>query len=792
MSKPIRVPAISEFAPRNNNVYNGTSYPVFPPKDPDRLNYYVEKDGDHVRIFKRPGKSVVTNLDVNATTGQGLTVFNGTLFAVVNDSVANSDALVFPAGPPNSGTDGTAWTNTATGPWAARDYAISVVFNNALYLIGGQSATNINDVWVTYDGVTWSQVGVIPFGYRFGYNACVFNGAIYVMGGIMGGVYQNDVWRSTDGVNWVQITLSVAWPARQAFGLIATSTGMFVLGGVMNTGQLNDVWSSTGLDVATNTMGWQQQTPAAGWSIRSNPMTWYLNNTLFIGGGLNVVTSQNDVWSSTNGGVTWTQLTAAAFLTGIDSGATAVYNNKLWMFGGQNGATRKQEIYTSPTGVTWTNIGNSPTGAAEGISAAVYYTPASVSASHYQTLWLMGGDTGTLQNKTYRATLNTTLTNVFPLASPIQGDRYDFQSFSQNTQLLIKSRTALFVADQGGVQRVFDGNYPPVTVPGIVVLGDSAYVMDPTGLIFGSPNSNPYVWPAVNRIPADYESDPGVAIAKHLSYLVAFGTYTTQFFYDAGVSPGSALLPYLAASVKIGCYAASTVQTMDKTVIWVSQNKEGLRQVCHFNGTQAQVISTPAIDRLIAQGVAPTAYYSDFITIQNHEFYLLTMTSGVGITLVYDVSSGEWLRWSFSPSAGYGNEFLTGGSAANLSNAGQTSFFLDFANGNVYSMGSLSTDTEGNYYFASQTAKFDGGNNTNKFWGPMEIVGDIGTGTINVQFTDDDYNTWSPIRTVDMSTPRPILYQNGQSRRRAILITQFDANPRALEYIEFPNVEQGE
>jgi hypothetical protein len=63
---------------------------------------------------------------------------------------------------------------------------------------------------------------------------------------------------------------------------------------------------------------------------------------------------------------------------------------------------------------------------------------------------------------------------------------------------------------------------------------------------------------------------------------------------------------------------------------------------------------------------------------------------------------------------------------------------------------------------------------------------------VNIQFTDDDYNTWSNGRQVVMSTPRPIIYQTGQSRRRALLITSFDSKPLALEEIEFTNIEQGE
>jgi hypothetical protein len=798
MGKPLRIPPISEFAPRTNGVYNNTRYPAVPPKDPDRFNCYVEKDGDHRRIVKRYGKSIVYQLDSNATYGQGMTVYNGLPYAVVTDSVIGGDAFVFPPGAPNSGTDGTAWTNGSTGPWSARAGALLLKLNNGVYLTGGFNNTiAAQDVWYSTDTVTWTLVsGGIPFGNRLTFGGCVFNGAMYLSGGYgLSGTTplgpQNDVWRSTDGGNWTQIATNCPWQARSGHTMLATTAGLFIMGGTNIAGvNLNDIWFSV------DGVSWNQITVNGSmWAGRRLMSSWYINNAIFIGGGQGSSLGFNDTWFSTTGGATWSQITAAAWPVGVNSAGCCVYNNKLWIFGGgTNTAGTTAAIYSSPDGATWTFVGNVPMGANAGIAATVFGTPTTASPQHYQSIWLIGGTNGaTFVQTAWYGNLNSVPSSVFRLFPNTGGDRYDFQQFSNGAQLLIKSTQALFVLDQGNVQRVWDAAYPPYTVPGIVVLGDSAYVMDNSGLIWGSPGNNPYHWPPENRIPADYESDPGVAIAKYLTYLVAFGTYTTQFFYDAGVSPGSALLPYLSASIKVGCFSAATVQTFDKTVVWMSQNKEGLRQICKFDGLNAVPISTPAIDKLIA-GSNPKFFRSDFITYLEHEFYLLSLDTDSGwLTFVYDLVTNEWFRWGDSYFGQQdGKAFLTGGSATNISNAGQNSYFLDELNGNVYSLGSNSTDYDGDYVFASQTQKFDGGNNTNKFWGPMELIGDRTDAVVNIQFTDDDYNTWSNGRQVVMSTPRPIIYQTGQSRRRALLITSFDSKPLALEEIEFTNIEQGE
>jgi hypothetical protein len=83
-----------------------------------------------------------------------------------------------------------------------------------------------------------------------------------------------------------------------------------------------------------------------------------------------------------------------------------------------------------------------------------------------------------------------------------------------------------------------------------------------------------------------------------------------------------------------------------------------------------------------------------------------------------------------------------------------------------------------------QTIKVDAGNNRTKFWGQFEVIGDRNVGQPTIYYSDDDYNTFSSGRTVNMNTSRPVLYRNGSSRRRSITYVQTDANPMRLEAFE--------
>jgi len=103
-----------------------------------------------------------------------------------------------------------------------------------------------------------------------------------------------------------------------------------------------------------------------------------------------------------------------------------------------------------------------------------------------------------------------------------------------------------------------------------------------------------------------------------------------------------------------------------------------------------------------------------------------------------------------------------------------------------------SNDSGSAFQVTCITPKVDVGNNRTKFWGQMEIIGDRPSSSClpSISFSDDDYRTWSAPRTVDLNTPRPIMYRNGSSRRRAIKFDLLDNTDIRLEGYELV-FEQG-
>lgn len=192
--------------------------------------------------------------------------------------------------------------------------------------------------------------------------------------------------------------------------------------------------------------------------------------------------------------------------------------------------------------------------------------------------------------------------------------------------------------------QVTDVDYPAETVPGAAYLDGTYYVMTPTGYIYGSELEDPLTWSGLNVIRAGSMPDAGVAIRRMINYIVAFGQYTTEFFYDAGNPYGSPLAPVTNAIALIGCASADSIAETENTMYFMGVMKEHGRAIYRFNGTVPERISTPFVDRIIS-GDDLAEVWAYFIRINGHPMYVLTLKTSE-ITLVYDTITNIWHEWT--------------------------------------------------------------------------------------------------------------------------------------------------
>lgn len=315
-------------------------------------------------------------------------------------------------------------------------------------------------------------------------------------------------------------------------------------------------------------------------------------------------------------------------------------------------------------------------------------------------------------------------------------------------------------------------------VPGTAYFDTYVFVMTEDGKIWNSEPNDPTKWDALNYVTAEAEPDKGVALAKHFNYLMAFGQWSTEFFYDAGNAVGSPLLPNQTFRIEFGCANGNSVVEMQQTVVWVAVGRNTGRTVLMLDGTRPVQISDVSIERILNQSsLQNVRSYS--LKISGHYFYVLNLLDD-DLTLVCDIKSKQWSIWT-SYVNGQEN-ILDGVFYTSYNNEG---YALDNDNGVLYNVSEHNyTDLVGPIQYRIRTPLIDADSTMRKFIGRLEVVGDKIGATLRIRHTDDDYQNWSQYRNVDLNATRSVLYQNGNFRRRAYEFFCTDNQPIRLQACE--------
>lgn len=215
---------------------------------------------------------------------------------------------------------------------------------------------------------------------------------VYILGGwtpfpgIWPGPSQvtNQIWSApvANLANWTEIAAfdaappvvgpTARWTPRHTAGwLVHVDAGreyLYTIGSdIFNGGGsgTSDVWRAEVLPLGA--LGpWVRLTNAAPWGPRVLHMVASFNGALWVLGGQtdvnNAATALNDVWTSTDGGSTWTLVTAAApWAARGMSYDPVVLNGKLWIVGGgaYDAIPANRQFHNdvwSFDGVTWVNV----------------------------------------------------------------------------------------------------------------------------------------------------------------------------------------------------------------------------------------------------------------------------------------------------------------------------------------------------------------------------------------------------------------------------------------------------
>lgn len=327
-------------------------------------------------------------------------------------------------------------------------------------------------------------------------------------------------------------------------------------------------------------------------------------------------------------------------------------------------------------------------------------------------------------------------------------------------------------------------DFPTPHIPNPIFLDGYLFLAKTNSQDIHNSNLNdPLLWTSGDYISSEMYPDTIKALSKNNNYLYALGTTSVEYFYDAANPTGSPLARHDAAVQQFGCAAQGTVVQTEKEVILVGETGNGGHTVWTIDGFKEKEIGIPMVkEALLTEGASLSSATAFCVRVASQKLYVICLSSR---TLVYSFDTQLWSEWDSGATGG--SVFLCKHAHDGPNGAPYT---LDRANGKVYAMSESHFDDSGTAFQCQiVTSKLDFENMNRKFMSRLMLVGDIpdsgGTyNTVTVDWTDDDYNTWSAVRTLSFNYDFPVLKQLGNFRRRAFRFKYSSAFLLRLEGFE--------
>jgi len=344
-------------------------------------------------------------------------------------------------------------------------------------------------------------------------------------------------------------------------------------------------------------------------------------------------------------------------------------------------------------------------------------------------------------------------------------------SVSSTPTLFITSsdNTAWFYQPSGTVTKITDVDYPgnaSRTVVGTAAHMDGyAFVMDSTGTIWNSDVNSASSWGASSSIQANSYPDLGKGIIRKGDKIMAFGSESIQFFFNAGNPTGSPLQRIESMTVKVGCVGSDAITQLSNDVYWAGSSPEGGISIYGFTDG-IQRISSPEIDRILILAGASNISLSS-LKIYGRSFIVVNAST---VTFVYCVEERLWHQWTsttplWSKCAGVsaGNEQVTY-SISSLSTSGKV--YVINPSSYVYA------DDGVTFTATAQSGLMGSGRNRISYY-DIELIADKETSSspVTVAVSDDDYQNSTVIGTVDLSQTRSRIPLAGSAYRRAWILS---------------------
>lgn len=359
---------------------------------------------------------------------------------------------------------------------------------------------------------------------------------------------------------------------------------------------------------------------------------------------------------------------------------------------------------------------------------------------------------------------STTLSNVFVTTTGNVGFTEYLYDTGVNVMIATDGNKLLQISSTNVVTTCTDPDLPSPHLPYPVFIDGYLFLVKAnTADIYNSNLNDPMQWTSGNFISAEMSPDLLVRIAKINNYLIAFGTTSIEYFWDAG-NPSGSPLQRNDSPVKINTYLAGYSQ-FGNTVMYIGKNTGGQPSVYTLKDFQVEDVGTPTISRYLNYVTEDqTTWRSGLLAAVGHTSYVLSAGT---VTYVYDIESKLWTTWAYQNDSVFPIVF----SVRVTNNTEKFSIFAFKGNNSaIYVMrDDLAQDNGVNYTCKIITEQSNFGSLNRKTMARLSIMGDRTPydSDINVSWTDDDYQSWSTPRAINLNQDLSSTWRLGSFRQRA-------------------------
>lgn len=322
-----------------------------------------------------------------------------------------------------------------------------------------------------------------------------------------------------------------------------------------------------------------------------------------------------------------------------------------------------------------------------------------------------------------------------------------------------------------------DSDFPTGNI-GKVLYFDTYFILaKANGNIYNSdPSGGITSWAALAVQASEMYQDTLVNIARQKDTILSMGTGGVEMYFNNDTPGVSPWLRQEQNTLGVGIPTITAYAQKGDYSIWVAGTDEGGYSVWKMDALASiEKVSTDFVDKILT-GETIGNCYGLLVYFQANLLYLLNCPV-YGTTLVYDVEHNFWYEWNNTSNGTMDVRYST--------EKNNVSYLQSPTTGKIYTLDpTVYQDDSSNFTVTIQLQEQDHDTAFRKFSSTFAIIGDTGSTTVSVSYSDDNYASYTTAATIDMSLPRKYVKGLGSYYTRSWKLEHTDNTSLRLEAVE--------